>query len=99
MQSIFEKKRNTRSPCGIPLIRSDLGIIEKECTELVIKKGTSGKKYDIKVQKNLFEETKQEKTLVRLELIRGVISIERARKVADLAEKEKGAKKVIQDLV
>ena len=48
-----------------PLLDLIWSIIEKECTELVIKKGTNGKKYDIEVQKNLFEETKQEKILVK----------------------------------
>ncbi|CAG8756291.1 6236_t:CDS:2, partial [Gigaspora rosea] len=47
----------------------------------------------------LFGVTRQEKTLVRLEIIRGVISIKRARKVADLTGKKKETKKVIQDLV
>ncbi|CAG8689655.1 1411_t:CDS:2, partial [Gigaspora rosea] len=75
MQSLSERKRNTGSPHGIPLVGSDL------------------------VQKNLFGVTKQEKTLVRLEIIRGVISLKRARKVADLTGKKKRAKKVIQDLV
>ncbi|CAG8777866.1 5438_t:CDS:1, partial [Gigaspora rosea] len=53
----------------------------------------SRKKYDIEMQKNLFRTTKQEKTLVRLEIIRGVISLERAEKVADLTGKKKGTKK------
>ncbi|CAG8791168.1 20144_t:CDS:2, partial [Gigaspora rosea] len=51
------------------------------------------KKYDLEVQKILFRVTRQEKTLVRLEMIRGVISIEKARKVADLTGKKKEAKK------
>ncbi|CAG8821128.1 11004_t:CDS:1, partial [Gigaspora rosea] len=74
-------------------------VIEKECTEMIMRKGSSEKKYDVEMQKILFGVMRQEKTLVRLEIIRGVISIERARKVADLTGKKKEAKKVIQDPV
>ncbi|CAG8450480.1 7038_t:CDS:2, partial [Gigaspora rosea] len=45
-----------------------------------MRKGSSEKKYDLKMQKVLFEVTRQEKTLVRLEIIRGVILIERVQK-------------------
>ncbi|CAG8844899.1 8662_t:CDS:2, partial [Gigaspora margarita] len=45
--------------------------------KLVIKKGANGKKYDKKVQESMFGIMKQEKTQPRLEMIRGVISIER----------------------
>ncbi|CAG8816961.1 18564_t:CDS:1, partial [Gigaspora rosea] len=69
------------------------------CTGMIMRKGSSEKKYDVEVQKTLSGVTSQEKTLVRLKIIRGVISIERARKVADLTRKKKEAKKVIQDLV
>ncbi|CAG8472258.1 7095_t:CDS:2 [Gigaspora rosea] len=44
-----------------PLLDLVWSVIEKECTELVIKKGTCRKKYDLEVQKNLFEVTKHEK--------------------------------------
>ncbi|CAG8845058.1 13921_t:CDS:2, partial [Gigaspora margarita] len=61
--------------------------IEKEYTELVIKK-------EEHVRHN---ETR--KIQARLEMIRGVISIERVRKVINLTAKKKEAINIIQDLV
>ncbi|CAG8851674.1 11925_t:CDS:2, partial [Gigaspora margarita] len=74
-------------------------VIEKEYTELVIKKGADRKKYDKKVQESIFSIMKQEKIWARLEMIRGVISIKRVQKVIDLTAKGKEAKTIIQDLV
>ncbi|CAG8851445.1 4554_t:CDS:2, partial [Gigaspora margarita] len=55
--------------------REEEEIIEKECTELVIKKDANGKKYGKKVQESMFGITKQEKIQTRLEMIRGAINI------------------------
>ncbi|CAG8818811.1 18171_t:CDS:2, partial [Gigaspora rosea] len=41
------------------------------CTGMIMRKGSSKKKYDLEMQKILFGVTRQEKTLVRLEIIRG----------------------------
>ncbi|CAG8473005.1 13378_t:CDS:2 [Gigaspora margarita] len=60
--------------------------------KLVIKKGANGKKYDKKVQESMFSIMKQEKIQARLEIIRGVISIERVRKAIDLTAKKRSHK-------
>ncbi|CAG8843579.1 26558_t:CDS:2, partial [Gigaspora margarita] len=75
---------------------------------LVIKKGANGKKYDKKVQESMFGIMKQEKIQTRLEMIRGVISIERdnkrnpqtAKEILDLksSKKQKGKEKQITQL-
>src|SRR5260363_153744 len=82
-----------------PMLDLIWSIIEKECTELVLRKGTNSDIYDKRTQENIFRTTKQEKVRCRLEMIRGVISTERAQKVADLVVGKKRTKNVIQDLV
>ncbi|CAG8504463.1 44673_t:CDS:2 [Gigaspora margarita] len=80
-------------------VAKKLKIIAGRFKKLVIKKGTNGKKHDKKVQESMFGIMKQEKIWTRLEMIRGVISNERVRKVMDLTAKEKGAINITRDLV